>query len=32
MTDRAFWEIIYRSIIAIAAAIKKRYLSIDKHS
>jgi len=25
--DRAFWEAIYRAMCAIAAAIKKRYLS-----
>ncbi len=27
MTDRAFWFIVYRSIMAIAAAIKTKYLS-----
>jgi len=28
--DRAFWEAIYRAVCAIAAAIKKRYLSDKK--
>jgi len=28
--DRAFWEAVYRAVCAIAAAIKKRYLSDKK--
>jgi hypothetical protein len=29
--DRAFWEAVYRAVCAIAAAIKKRYLSESKN-
>lgn len=27
MTERAFWEIVYRSLLAVATAIKKRHLT-----
>ncbi len=29
MSERAFWLIVYRSLLAIASAIKKRYLEAD---
>jgi hypothetical protein len=30
MSDREFWMLIYRAVLAIAAAIKKKYIDLEK--